>query len=231
MMSSTSQQTYDDAGGNNSNRASSSSPRQQQYQQQQQQQHQQQQQQQHHQQQPQQHQQQQIYFGSNQSPSDSATQHQQLFPKPHPAMLPIISTNTNTNIIVTNPGIISSGTIDTPPEPLHTTVPHLQQHQHQHQQPSTSIAAATAAASPNTIALNNTVDHNNPHFTRGEGVKEPLPTDVICGRGKMTSSHPANRRFRELVDSQKASYQNSKRRDEKTRITCELVDKLRGEGR
>jgi hypothetical protein len=231
MMSSTSQQTYDDAGGNNSNRASSSSPRQQQYQQQQQQQqqHQQQQQQQHHQQQPQQHQQQQIYFGSNQSPSDSATQHQQLFPKPHPAMLPIISTNTN--IIVTNPGIISSGTIDTPPEPLHTTVPHLQQHQHQHQQPSTSIAAATAAASPNTIALNNTVDHNNPHFTRGEGVKEPLPTDVICGRGKMTSSHPANRRFRELVDSQKASYQNSKRRDEKTRITCELVDKLRGEGR
>jgi len=47
----------------------------------------------------------------------------------------------------------------------------------------------------------------------------------------MTSSHPANRRFRELVDSHKASYQNSKRRDEKTRITCELVDKLRGEGR
>jgi len=71
----------------------------------------------------------------------------------------------------------------------------------------------------------------HPHFAKGEGVKEPLPTDVICGRGKMTASHPANRRFRELVDSHKAAYQNSKRRDEKTRITCELVDKLRGEGR
>lgn len=47
----------------------------------------------------------------------------------------------------------------------------------------------------------------------------------------MTASHPANRRFRELVDSRKAAYQNSKRRDEKTRITCDLVDKLRGEGR
>ena len=71
----------------------------------------------------------------------------------------------------------------------------------------------------------------NPHVARGQGVKEPLPTDVICGRGKMTASHPANRRFRELVDSHKAAYQNSKRRDEKTRITCELVDKLRAEGR
>jgi len=82
--------------------------------------------------------------------------------------------------------------------------------------------------------ISSPMDHHtnfHPHFTKGEGVPEPMPTDVICGRGKMTASHPANRRFRELVDSHKASYQNSKRRDEKTRITCELVDKLRGEGR
>eukprot|EP00535_Pseudo-nitzschia_heimii_P005516 CAMPEP_0197185618 /NCGR_PEP_ID=MMETSP1423-20130617/12312_1 /TAXON_ID=476441 /ORGANISM="Pseudo-nitzschia heimii, Strain UNC1101" /LENGTH=490 /DNA_ID=CAMNT_0042636731 /DNA_START=269 /DNA_END=1741 /DNA_ORIENTATION=- len=84
----------------------------------------------------------------------------------------------------------------------------------------TTTTTATATAAPHHI-----------HFAKGEGVKEPLPTDVICGRGKMTASHPANRRFRELVDSHKASYQNSKRRDEKTRITCELVDKLRAEGR
>ena len=87
--------------------------------------------------------------------------------------------------------------------------------------------ATTTHTSPSTSTTTTT----NPHFVKGEGVKEPLPTDVICGRGKMTASHPANRRFRELVDSHKASYQNSKRRDEKTRITCELVDKLRGEGR
>jgi len=77
-------------------------------------------------------------------------------------------------------------------------------------------------------------NHNNRHlfkFNTSEGVKEPLPTDVICGRGKMTASHPANRRFRQLVDSHKVVYQNSKRRDEKTRVTCDLVDKLRNEGR
>ncbi len=92
--------------------------------------------------------------------------------------------------------------------------------------PKLPLATATSHTSPSTSTT--TI---NPHFVKGEGVKEPLPTDVICGRGKMTASHPANRRFRELVDSHKASYQNSKRRDEKTRITCELVDKLRGEGR
>ena len=228
-MASTSHQTYDDAVGSNSNQASSSSPaiaesgaHQHQHQQQQQ-------------QESQQQQHQQIHFGSNQSPSDSAAQHQQLFSKPHPAMLPIISSSSNSdnNAIEINSVSFTSGTVDTPPKPLHATVLDAQQHQQQHQYPNTSIAVATTPSSspspsPNTL---DHIGHSNPHFAWGDGVKEPLPTDVICGRGKMTSSHPANRRFRELVDSHKASYQNSKRRDEKTRITCELVDKLRGEGR
>lgn len=65
----------------------------------------------------------------------------------------------------------------------------------------------------------------------GVGINKPLHTDIICGRGKMTTSHPANRRFRQLIDTHKFSYQNSKRRDEKTKITCDLVDKLLSEGR
>ena len=229
-MASTSQQqqTYvDNAVGSNINQASSSSPaigengahhHQQQLQEE-----------------PRQQQQHQMHFGSNQSPSDSAAQHQQLFPKPHSAMIPIISSSNN-NTIETDIGSFVSVLVDTPPKPLHATVPDTQQ---QLQYPTTSIASVAtppaASPSPNTLSLSldhsNHNGHSNPHFARGEGVKEPLPTDVICGRGKMTSSHPANRRFRELVDSHKASYQNSKRRDEKTRITCELVDKLRGEGR
>jgi hypothetical protein len=130
---------------------------------------------------------------------------------------------------------------------------HLNPHQqHQHNininstpvdpiNPITTSSSSSSPADDDITTINNntntaiTILH---HFKNGieemmesGGVIEPLPTDVICGRGKMTSSHPANRRFRELVDFHKRAYQNSKRRDEKTRITCDLVDKLRSEGR
>ena len=63
------------------------------------------------------------------------------------------------------------------------------------------------------------------------GIPTPSPEDVICGRGKMTSSHPGNRRFRELVLDKKQAYQRARRRDDKTRITFELVQTLREGGR
>lgn len=47
----------------------------------------------------------------------------------------------------------------------------------------------------------------------------------------MTSSHPGNRRFRELVMEKKQAYQRARRRDDKTRITFELVQTLRDGGR
>lgn len=62
-------------------------------------------------------------------------------------------------------------------------------------------------------------------------IAAPAPVDVICGRGKMTSSHPGNRRFRELVLEKKQAYQRARRRDDKTRITFELVQTLRDGGR
>lgn len=139
---------------------------------------------------------------------NSTSQHPPLFLKPHPTILPTPYSASNTNTTssaITTTSTSSSNSAGSPPKlPLTTT--------------------HASSTSPSTTSA-------NPHFVKGQGVREPLPTDVICGRGKMTASHPANRRFRELVDSHKASYQNSKRRDEKTRITCELVDKLRGEGR
>jgi hypothetical protein len=63
------------------------------------------------------------------------------------------------------------------------------------------------------------------------GIPAPAPADVICGRGKMTSSHPGNRRFRESVLEKKQAYQRARRRDDKTRITFELVQALRDGGR
>ena len=132
----------------------------------------------------------------------------------------------------------------------HHLNPHQQQHHHNINinttpvdpiNPTTTSSSSSPADDVNTTLNNtntNTAINILHHFKNGldemmesGGVIEPLPTDVICGRGKMTSSHPANRRFRELVDFHKRAYQNSKRRDEKTRITCDLVDKLRSEGR
>ncbi|OEU09263.1 hypothetical protein FRACYDRAFT_248599 [Fragilariopsis cylindrus CCMP1102] len=128
---------------------------------------------------------------------------------------------------------------------------HLNPHQQQHHNinitttpvdpinPTTTSSSSSRPADDDITTTNtNTAITILHHFKNGiedmmesGGVIEPLPTDVICGRGKMTSSHPANRRFRELVDFHKRAYQNSKRRDEKTRITCDLVDQLRSEGR
>jgi hypothetical protein len=60
-----------------------------------------------------------------------------------------------------------------------------------------------------------------------KGIQAPAPADVICGRGKMTVAHPGNRRFRQLVMTEKNAYQKAKRRDDKSRITFDLVHQLR----
>jgi len=59
-----------------------------------------------------------------------------------------------------------------------------------------------------------------------EAIKTPMPMDVICGRGKSVS-HPGNQRFRELVAERKDEYQRARRRDDKTKITFEIVEELR----
>ena len=70
-----------------------------------------------------------------------------------------------------------------------------------------------------------------PAFDRSQGIANPSPIDVICGRGKMTVAHPGNRKFRDLVLTKKRAYQLARRRDDKTKITFELVQKLRQGGR
>ncbi len=146
--------------------------------------------------------------------TDNGAPQQPLFLKPHPNPLQTYASAILAKNILTKPYSAVQAGITSPLTAAKTIVAALPK-----------PAPASTAADPVISAP------FNPHVARGQGVKEPLPTDVICGRGKMTASHPANRRFRELVDSHKAAYQNSKRRDEKTRITCELVDKLRAEGR
>jgi hypothetical protein len=60
----------------------------------------------------------------------------------------------------------------------------------------------------------------------GEAIPTPGPMDVICGRGKSVS-HPGNQRFRRVILAKKEAYQKARRRDEKTKITFEIVVELR----
>lgn len=68
-----------------------------------------------------------------------------------------------------------------------------------------------------------------PRFTQLEpkdGILNPEPNDIICGRGK-SIAHSGNQKFRQLVLQRKEEYQAARRREEKTRLTIEIVDKLR----
>jgi len=60
---------------------------------------------------------------------------------------------------------------------------------------------------------------------RSVTVPEPQPQDVICGRGKSVA-HPGNQRLAELIKERKEEYQKANRRDDKTRITYEIVQAM-----
>jgi len=59
-----------------------------------------------------------------------------------------------------------------------------------------------------------------------DGIASPGPNDIICGRGK-SIAHKGNARFRQLISEKKAEYQAAKRREDKSRITVEIVEELR----
>eukprot|EP00980_Cylindrotheca_fusiformis_P031205 scaffold25978_cov122-Cylindrotheca_fusiformis.AAC.3 len=51
--------------------------------------------------------------------------------------------------------------------------------------------------------------------------------DVICGRDKLSHTHVGNKRFRQIIEMNRVSYQNATSRNEKTRITCQVIDAIR----
>ena len=54
--------------------------------------------------------------------------------------------------------------------------------------------------------------------------------DIMCGRDRFIHSHPGNHRFRRLISDYRERYQSAKHRDEKTRMTTEVVDTVKGYG-
>lgn len=63
-----------------------------------------------------------------------------------------------------------------------------------------------------------------------QGIENPLDLDILCGRGK-SIAHKGNALFRELIDAKKDEYQAARRREDKTRLTCEIVAELRQSSR
>jgi hypothetical protein len=55
----------------------------------------------------------------------------------------------------------------------------------------------------------------------------PSHIDILCGRDKESYRHAGNRRFRAIISKYRDEYQNAKSRDDKTRITDEIVASIR----
>jgi len=65
-------------------------------------------------------------------------------------------------------------------------------------------------------------DETYPQTSEIEVVKEPLPSDIIFGRGKPNHDHPGNRVFRKVVEAYQEEYAASRRYD-KLAITQEII--------
>lgn len=56
------------------------------------------------------------------------------------------------------------------------------------------------------------------------------PSDVLCGRDKVSNAHIGNKNFRCIIERYREMYQSADCRDEKTNITCSVINKVRGSG-
>lgn len=58
----------------------------------------------------------------------------------------------------------------------------------------------------------------------------PDKLDILCGRDKESYSHVGNKQFRVIVATNRERYQSCTSRDEKTRITTEIIKSIRDSG-
>jgi len=65
---------------------------------------------------------------------------------------------------------------------------------------------------------------------KGKPVEGITDVDVYCGRDKRTHAHPGNKRFRELITSHRESYQTATLRENKTKITSDIIETVHGYG-
>jgi hypothetical protein len=60
-----------------------------------------------------------------------------------------------------------------------------------------------------------------------DGEISPKQFEVTCGTDKISHAHIGNKRFRDIIEMIRERYQTAPSRDEKMRITCEIVSVVR----
>jgi len=68
-------------------------------------------------------------------------------------------------------------------------------------------------------------EHTEHHRMENDIVPDKL--DILCGRDKVSYSHAGNRKFRVIVALHRERYQNCTSRDDKSRITDEIIKSIR----
>jgi len=87
-----------------------------------------------------------------------------------------------------------------------------------HSLDSSSHTSSTASAS--SVCCGGEESSSSTGASSPEGLN---PADIVCGRDKLSHSHEGNKRFRKIIQSYRRRYQTATRREEKTRITGEIV--------
>lgn len=64
----------------------------------------------------------------------------------------------------------------------------------------------------------------------GQPIDSVGPTDVFCGRDRRSHAHDGNKRFRKLIARFQKQYKESRLREDKTRLTTEIVSIIRASG-
>uniref|UniRef100_A0A7S3KW51 DUF6824 domain-containing protein n=1 Tax=Amphora coffeiformis TaxID=265554 RepID=A0A7S3KW51_9STRA len=91
-----------------------------------------------------------------------------------------------------------------------------------------TMSPSSPVSSGNQTSPQVTPDPNNKQDDYiNEGVKDPRPHDVLCGRGGSINSHPGNERFRQLVDKRKRVYLTARFKREKRLIASSIVSEIR----
>jgi len=71
---------------------------------------------------------------------------------------------------------------------------------------------------------------NRPSISDPLVVAYILDNDVLCGRDKHATTHPGNRRFRSIIQSNCERYQMAQKRSEKSQISVEVISAVHEAG-
>ncbi|GAX20565.1 hypothetical protein FisN_3Hh585 [Fistulifera solaris] len=95
--------------------------------------------------------------------------------------------------------------------------------------PTASSSTFISTARPSTILSHPSSTSTTIEPTRTDPqmwFSQPSEHDIVCGRGKSICAHAGNQKFRRMILARREEYQSTVKRDDKARITAEVVQAL-----